>query len=50
MNGRLMLVMIARSRKAGDVSRDPRIVLQSPVTEPGDPGMVGVGRVGTAPG
>ena len=38
VNGRLMLVMIAGSRKAGDVSRDPRIVLQSPVTEPGDPG------------
>lgn len=35
---RLMLVMIAGSRKARDVSRDPRVVLQSPVSEAEDPG------------
>jgi hypothetical protein len=38
VGGRLMLVMIAGSRKAGDVSRDPRVVLQSPVTGPEHPG------------
>lgn len=38
VDGRLMLVMVAGSRKARDLSRDPRIVLQSPVSEPEDPG------------
>jgi pyridoxamine 5'-phosphate oxidase-like protein len=38
VDGRLMLVMIAGSRKAGDVARDPRVVLQSPVTDAEDPG------------
>jgi hypothetical protein len=38
VDGDLMLVMIAGSRKAADVARDPRIVLQSPVTEAEDPG------------
>lgn len=37
--GALMLVMVAASRKAGDLARDPRVTLQSPVTDPGDPGM-----------
>ena len=35
----LMLVMIAGSRKAMDLARDPRLTLQSPVTDPGDPGV-----------
>jgi hypothetical protein len=35
---RLMLAMIAGSRKARDVARDPRVVLQSPVTEAEEPG------------
>lgn len=34
----LMLVMIPRTRKAADVRRDNRVVLQSPITTPGDPG------------
>jgi Pyridoxamine 5'-phosphate oxidase len=34
----LMLVMIASSLKARDVARDPRVTLQSPVTDPADPG------------
>jgi hypothetical protein len=34
----LMLVMIPGTRKAHDVRRDPRIVLQSPVTEAAEPG------------
>jgi hypothetical protein len=34
---RLMLAMIAGSRKARDVARDPRVVLQSPVTEAEEP-------------
>jgi hypothetical protein len=34
----LMLVMIASSLKARDVARDPRVTLQSPVTDPDDPG------------
>jgi Pyridoxamine 5'-phosphate oxidase len=36
---RLMLVMIAASRKAQDLARDPRVTLQSPVADPGDPGV-----------
>jgi hypothetical protein len=38
VEGHLMLVMIARSRKARDLERDPRVTLQSPVTDPADPG------------
>ena len=34
----LMMVMIPRSRKAADVRRDDRIVLQSPITDPANPG------------
>jgi hypothetical protein len=36
---RLMLVMIAASRKAHDLARDPRVTLQSPVPNAGDPGV-----------
>jgi Pyridoxamine 5'-phosphate oxidase len=36
--GELMLVMIPGTQKARDVLRDPRIVLQSPVTEAAEPG------------
>jgi hypothetical protein len=35
----LMLVIIAGSRKAMDLARDPRLTLQSPVADPGDPGV-----------
>jgi hypothetical protein len=38
VRGRLMLVMIAASRKAHDLARDPRVTLQSPIPDPGDPG------------
>jgi hypothetical protein len=38
VNGDLMLVMIPGTHKARDVLRDSRIVLQSPVTEPAEPG------------
>jgi hypothetical protein len=38
VNGHLMLVMIPHSRKARDVRRDPRVVLQSPVLQAQDPG------------
>lgn len=34
----LMLVMIAGSHKAHDLARDPRLVLQTPVTNAGNPG------------
>jgi hypothetical protein len=34
----LMLVMVAASEKVRDLARDPRVTLQSPVTDPGDPG------------
>src|SRR6476469_2858817 len=34
----LMLVMVAGSRKVRDLERDPRVTLQSPVTDAGDPG------------
>jgi hypothetical protein len=37
--GHLMLVMIAASRKACDLVRDPRVTLQSPVMDPRDPGV-----------
>ena len=37
VSGHLMLVMISGTRKAGDLLRDPRILLNSPVTHPGDP-------------
>lgn len=33
-----MLVMLPRTRKAADVRRDDRVVLQSPITSAGDPG------------
>ena len=36
--GELMLVMIKGSLKARDLLRDPRIVLNAPVTNAGDPG------------
>ena len=38
VGGDLMLVIIPGTRKARDVLRDPRIVLQSPVTEAAAPG------------
>jgi hypothetical protein len=38
VRGRLMLVMVAASEKARDLARDPRVTLQSVVTDPGDPG------------
>ena len=38
VKGDLMLVMIPGTHKARDVLRDPRIVLQSPVTEAAEPG------------
>jgi Pyridoxamine 5'-phosphate oxidase len=38
VRGRLMLVMIAASRKAQDLARDPRLTLQSPIPDPADPG------------
>lgn len=34
----LTLVMLPRTRKAADLRRDDRIVLQSPITNAGDPG------------
>jgi anti-sigma-K factor RskA len=34
----LMLVMIAASQKARDLARDTRVTLQSPLTDPADPG------------
>jgi hypothetical protein len=36
--GELMLVLIAGTHKARDLVRDPRIVLNSPVVDPADPG------------
>jgi hypothetical protein len=38
VRGRLMLVMVAGSQKARDLDRDPRVTLQSPIADPGDPG------------
>ena len=38
VRGRLMLVMIAASRKARDLERDTRVTLQSPVRDARDPG------------
>ena len=38
VRGELMLVLIAGTLKARDLLRDPRIVLNSPVTDPADPG------------
>jgi len=37
VRGHLMLVMIAGTLKARDLLRDPRILLNSPITHPGDP-------------
>lgn len=37
VGGHLMLVMISGTRKASDLLRDPRILLNSPVTHPDDP-------------
>src|SRR5215469_3327458 len=37
VRGHLMLVMISGTLKARDLLRDPRILLNSPVTHPGDP-------------
>lgn len=34
----LMLVMVAGTQKARDVRRDPRLVVQTPLTDPHDPG------------
>jgi hypothetical protein len=38
VRGHLMLVMIAGTLKARDLRRDPRLVLNSPVIDPADPG------------
>ena len=38
VRGYLMLVLIPGTRKAHDVRRDPRIAVQTPVTEAADPG------------
>jgi pyridoxamine 5'-phosphate oxidase-like protein len=38
VRGHLMLVMIAGTLKARDLRRDARLVLNSPVTDPADPG------------
>jgi predicted pyridoxine 5'-phosphate oxidase superfamily flavin-nucleotide-binding protein len=38
VEGHLILVMMARSLKAADVLRDPRIVLNAPISDPADPG------------
>jgi predicted pyridoxine 5'-phosphate oxidase superfamily flavin-nucleotide-binding protein len=38
VDGHVMLAMIPHSHKADDVRRDPRVVLQTPVTQAGDPG------------
>ena len=38
VQGHLMLVMIRGTHKARDVLRDPRLVLNTPVSDPADPG------------
>jgi hypothetical protein len=38
VGGELALALIPRSHKARDLARDPRITLQSPVADAGDPG------------
>jgi hypothetical protein len=38
VEGHLIVVMMAGSLKAADVLRDPRIVLNAPITDPEDPG------------
>jgi hypothetical protein len=38
VNGQLMLAMIPHTHKAHDLRRDPRVVLQTPVTDAADPG------------
>jgi hypothetical protein len=38
VEGELVLVLIAGTHKARDLRRDPRIVLNSPVVDPEDPG------------
>lgn len=37
VRGHLMLVMIAGTLKAGDLLRDPRILLNTPITRPDEP-------------
>ncbi len=37
VRGHLMLVMIPKTLKAGDLLRDPRILVNSPITDPDDP-------------
>lgn len=38
VEGHLIVVMMSGSLKAADVLRDPRVVLNTPVTDPEDPG------------
>jgi hypothetical protein len=38
VEGHLMLVMIRGTHKARDVLRDPRLVVNTPITDPADPG------------
>jgi hypothetical protein len=38
VEGRLLMVMIPRTRKAQDVRRDNRVALQSPISDPANPG------------
>jgi Pyridoxamine 5'-phosphate oxidase len=38
VHGHLMLVMVAASRKSGDLVRDPRLTIQTPVVDPHQPG------------
>jgi hypothetical protein len=40
VRGHLMLVMITGTLKARDLLRDPRIVVNSPVTDPDDPNVI----------
>jgi hypothetical protein len=38
VEGQLMIVMIRGTHKARDVLRDPRLVLNTPISDPADPG------------
>jgi Pyridoxamine 5'-phosphate oxidase len=38
VRGRLMVVMIRDTHKARDVLRDPRLAMNTPITDPADPG------------